>query len=208
MVSPAGSRHRRNRGVQATRVESARHNSRACRVVSAAKVCGWCAYASAVFLRAGSAFPVAPGQTRSAGKPGIRRHAARHLRTRRLHCPPGSPGAETAGQPEPFPRRLCAKQPIRGTRDSGQAGQGRRACQGSGSGGAYTRRTPCRDDLDAAPEMDVWNRHTPRHPLLMLRINSPCRDLPGLWWGGVDHRVHRGSGGDREDSLQPGCEKG
>ena len=33
------------------------------------------------------------------------------------------------------------------------------------------------------------------------------RDLPGLRWGGANHRVHRGSRCHREDPQTPGCER-
>jgi ribosomal protein S27E len=120
-----------------------------------------------------------------------RRHDACHLRAARLHCPAGSPGAETAGQPDALPRGICAQQQTPRAGDTGQAGQGRPACHDSGPGGADTGRTPCRDDLGAAPQAGVRDRH---------------RDLPGLRRGGADHRVHRGSRRHREDPHPPGCE--
>ena len=49
----------------------------------------------------------------------------RHLRTARLYCPAGSAGAETAGQPDPFPRRVCTQQQTPRAGDTGQTGQGR-----------------------------------------------------------------------------------
>ena len=52
-------------------------------------------------------------------------------------------------------------------------------------------RTPRRDDLGAAPQAGVRDRH---------------RDLPGLRRGDADHRLHRGPGGHREDPRPPGCE--
>jgi hypothetical protein len=44
-------------------------------------------------------------------------------------------------------------------------------------------------------------RHAPGHPLLMLRINSPCRhrDLPRLWWNTAGHCLHRRPAADCED---------
>jgi hypothetical protein len=51
-----------------------------------------------------------------------RRHDARHLRTPRLHCPPGGAGPETAGEPYSLPRRVCAEQQTPRTGDTGEAG--------------------------------------------------------------------------------------
>ena len=47
------------------------------------------------------------------------------------------------------------------------------------------------DDLGVAPETRV--QHSPR-------------DLLGLWRGGADHRLHRGSQSDRADPYPPRCE--
>ena len=72
-------------------------------------------------------------------------------------------------------------------------GRGRPACQELGSGGAHASRTPCRDDLGAAPEAGLRDRY---------------RDLPGLRRGGANHRLYRGSRRHREDPHPPGCERG
>ena len=48
-----------------------------------------------------------------------RRHDARHLRTTGFHRPPGSLGAETAGQPDALPRCLCAEEQAPRAGDTG-----------------------------------------------------------------------------------------
>jgi hypothetical protein len=55
--------------------------------------------------------------------------------------------------------------------------------------------------MGAAPQARV--RHAPGHPLLMLRINSPCRhrDLSGVWWQAAGDCLHRGS------ATNPRCEE-
>ena len=42
-------------------------------------------------------------------------------RAPRFHCPPGGPGAETAGQPDALPRGLCAEQQVPPAGDAEQA---------------------------------------------------------------------------------------
>ncbi len=75
-----------------------------------------------------------------------RRHHPPHLRATGLHCPVGGPGAETAGQPQPFPRGVCAQQQTPRAGDTGQAGQGRRAPPTGRFGRAHVGRTPRRDE--------------------------------------------------------------
>ncbi len=106
----------------------------------------------------------------------------------RLHRPAGRPGAQAASQPDPFSWGIRAQQPVPGAGDEGQAGPRWSACRDRRCGGADTGRTPRLDDLGTAPETGVQHRH---------------RDLPGLRWGGADHRLHRGPGSDREDPHPP-----
>jgi len=120
--------------------------------------------------RAGEAVEALPAED-----PLPRRHHARYLRAARLHRPAGGFGAQAEGQPDPFPWGICAQQPVPVAGDEGQAGQGRPACLDRRSGGADSGRTLGLDDLGAAPETGVQHRH---------------RDLPGLWWGSADHRLH------------------
>ena len=53
--------------------------------------------------------------------------------------------------------------------------------------------------MDATPQAGI--RHAPGHPLLMLRINSPCRhrDLSRLRWNSAGHRLYRKPAADCED---------
>jgi hypothetical protein len=78
-----------------------------------------------------------------------------HTANPAFHRPAGSAGAEAAGESDPFSRLVRAQQQVPRAGDAGQAGQGRPACHDSGSGGADTGRTPCRDDLGATPQASV-----------------------------------------------------
>ena len=57
-----------------------------------------------------------------------------------LHRPPGGAGAETAGQSDTLGWRVCAEQQVPRAGDTGEAGQGRPACQERGSGGGHAPR--------------------------------------------------------------------
>ena len=98
---------------------------------------------------------------------------ARLTHDRRGFCrSSGGPGAETAGQSHWIPRCFCAQQQVPRAGDTGQVRQGRPACCDGAWGGTDAGRPPCVDDPGTAPETGV------RH-----------RDLPGLRWGGADHRL-------------------
>ena len=130
---------------------------------------------------------------RPSGQPAaVQNRSRRFCRAAGFHCPAGGPGAKAAGPPHSLPRGVRAQQPLPRTGHPGEAWQRRSAHRESrGRRGADTGRTPRGDDVGAAPEAGV--RH--RYP-----------HLRGLWRGGSDHRLHRGSAGDREDPRSPGQE--
>ena len=100
----------------------------------------------------------------------------------------GQAGAKAQSQSGPLPLRPCPKSPLSWGGHTGQAWQG--AKEGCQYRTKDTGRVSRGNDLGATIEAHF--QHTPGHPLLMLRINSPCRHkgLRPLWWGCQSHRLH------------------
>ena len=57
------------------------------------------------------------------------------------------------------------------------------------------------------PTTETGIRHAPGHPLLMLRINSPCRyrELPELWGNTARDRMHPTAGMQEVEQRRSSC---